>query len=99
MLRKCPKCGNIEPIHVKQCSICGYDLTIAIEQGKGTSKATKKQLEQLIRTYSLQEEVYNKIRELVKERGHKAGYSWFLFKTMLEKKVTACPCSNSTKQG
>ena len=88
LFQQCPECGNIEPIHVKQCSICGYDLTIAIEQGKGTSKATKKQLEQLIRTYSLQDEVYNKIRELVKERGHKAGYAWFLFKSMLEKKAT-----------
>ena len=86
LFQQCPECGNIEPIHVKQCSICGYDLSIVIEKGKGTSKQTKKQLEQLIRTYSLQDEVYNKIRELVKERGHKAGYAWHLFRMMLERK-------------
>jgi superfamily II DNA or RNA helicase len=88
LFQQCPECGNIEPIHVKQCSICGYDLTIAIEQSKGTSKQTKKQLEQLIRTYSLQDEVYNKIRELVKAKGYKPAYSWFLFKEMLQKRQT-----------
>lgn len=81
----CPECGNVEPIHVKQCTICGYDLNIVIEQSKGKPQP-KKQLEKLIRTYSLQDEVYNKIRELVRERGHKSGYAWHLFKMMLERK-------------
>lgn len=83
----CPECGNVEPIHVKQCTICGYDLNIVIEQSKGKPQP-KKQLEALVRTYSLQDELYNKIRELVKAKGYKPAYSWFLFKEMLQKRQT-----------
>src|SRR5574344_221450 len=84
----CPECGNVEPIHVKQCTICGYDLNIVIEQSKGKPQP-KKQLEALIRTYSLQDELYNKIRELVRERGHKSGYAFHLFRMLLERKANS----------
>src|SRR5574344_1337482 len=84
----CPECGNVEPIHVKQCTICGYDLNIVIEQSKGKPQP-KKQLEKLIRTYSLQDELYNKIRELVRERGHKSGYAFHLFRMLLERKANS----------
>ena len=79
---QCPECGNIEKVGVKNCSVCGYDFTPIIEGGSG--KASKKEIERLIKIHSAQEELLKELRSLVKDRGYKAGYSWWLFKDLLQ---------------
>lgn len=80
---QCPECGNIERVGVRVCSVCGYDFAPIIEQSSG-NKMRKKEIERLIKIHSAQEDLLNELRKLVKERGYKAGYSWYLFKDLLQ---------------
>lgn len=87
LFRGCPECGNVEPIHILECSICGYDFRLIDDEPKGTgSKVSKKELDRLVKVYSLQEKLYNEIKDLIKERGYKPGMAWHLFRNMLKKK-------------
>ena len=79
---QCPECGNIQEIHIKECIICGYDLRVSIEKLKGGSKS-KKSLERLVLIKSMQDEMYNKLIELVQWYGYKKGYSYHLFRDLL----------------
>ena len=80
--QQCPECGNIERVGVKVCSVCGYDFTPIIEKGSG-NKVSKKEIEKLIKIKSAQEDLLKELRSLVKERGYKQGYSWWLFRDLL----------------
>lgn len=84
---QCPECGNIEHVGVKVCSVCGYDFSPIIEQGNGI-KMRKKEIERLIKIHSAQEDLLKELRVLVKERGYKTGYSWWLFKDLLKNAKT-----------
>lgn len=82
----CPECGNIERVGVKVCSVCGYDFTPIIEGG--SSKISKKEIERLVKLHSAQEDLLKELRLLVKERGYKSGYSWWLFRDLLQNAKT-----------
>lgn len=82
LARDCPICGAISEIYIQICPICGYSFELVEEQGSGRKKS-KKQLERLVKIKSMQDEMLARLRELVKDRGYKAGYSWFLFKDLL----------------
>ena len=81
LFKDCPECGNIESIHVKECSICNYNFELKEELS--TYKKTKQQLEKLIKIKSKQQEIYEKLQELVKLRDYKSGFAWYLFKDLL----------------
>lgn len=85
--RECPECGNIEPIHAKQCSICGYEFTVENDL-KDNADKPKKDINRLIQIKSKQDELYEELKELVKERGHKRGFTWYLFKDLLKNSKT-----------
>lgn len=82
--KECPECGAIVGYYQKECEICGYEFDLEAEE-RGPAKKTKKQLERLVKIKSMQDEAYNEIKALVKARGHKAGYSWHLFRGILTK--------------
>lgn len=84
--QQCPECGNIERVGVKVCSVCGYDFTPIIEGG--SSKVSKKEIERLVKLHSAQEDLLKELRKLVVERGYKTGYSWWLFKDLLQNAKT-----------
>lgn len=84
--QQCPECGNIERVGVKVCSVCGYDFTPIIEGG--SSKVSKKEIERLVKLHSAQEDLLKELRLLVKERGYKSGYSWWLFRDLLQNAKT-----------
>ena len=83
----CPNCGAIEPVHNQICTVCGYDFR-PIEEEKGKSKVSKKEIERLVLLKSAQEELLNELRKLVLERGHKKGFAWYLFKDLLQNAKT-----------
>lgn len=82
-IKDCPECGAIVSNSTKECPYCGYQFTNTVEAGK---LPTKKQLQQLEKAYNAQQELKKQIAEVVATRGHKAGYSWFLFIKCLKNK-------------
>ena len=84
-----PSCGNIQEIYKKECEICGFDLRLEISNSGG-GNVKKKDIDRLVKIKSMQDEMYNQLRELVRLRGYKSGYAFFLFKDLL---------SNAGKQG
>lgn len=85
--KQCPNCGAIEPVNNQICTVCGYDFR-PIEEYKGKSKISKKEIERLVLLKSMQEELLNELRKLVSERGHKKGFAWYLFKDLLQNAKT-----------
>ena len=83
LYKMCPECSNIELVHIKECTICGYLFEIIEEEETNSRPKPKKELERLILVKSYQDELYDNIKELVKERGYKNGYAWHLFKDLL----------------
>lgn len=84
--RECPNCGAIEPYNAKVCSICGYEFNELVEENENKIKKTvkKKEIERLIKIKSMQDELYSELRKLVLERGYKRGFSYYLFRDLLQ---------------
>lgn len=81
LFKQCPECGNIEPASAISCSICGY--VFEEETASVAIKKSKKEIDRLVKIKSAQDELLKELRALVVDRGHKKGYSWWLFKDLL----------------
>ena len=55
---------------------------------KDNADKPKKDINRLIQIKSKQDELYEELKQLVLERGHKRGFAWYLFKDLLSNAKT-----------